>query len=241
MKVWVCVRVLLLRVVGDLILPYTPIEIKFTDILLPAPSYQLLLQPFRMLWDRLPFSLYADCYVDTYKQVTQHNVHEYIQGPQHAIGFVNVPPFPCPGVVQAAGLSKTWSGDWIAFYCIAALSYEKVNAKTPVTPSLNDAAVQATEDSPVWFLQYEFRSTNKNNIRTLRDNCQQWLDDLTNESVKAIKLYEGTNSKAYKMEGQSVMLNGLHSVSLNKKLSEEEILAKWRSLSGREKPAEDHE
>ena len=38
---------------GDLVLPYTPIQIKFTDLLLPAPEHLLHLQAFRSLWDRL--------------------------------------------------------------------------------------------------------------------------------------------------------------------------------------------
>ncbi|KAK8803718.1 hypothetical protein WA158_001412 [Blastocystis sp. Blastoise] len=230
----------LIEGLGDLILPYTPIEIKFTDILLPAPSYQLHAHAFRMLWDRLPHSLYADCYVDTYKQLTQHNIRDFLQGPVHAIGGVQIPPFPSENIVQVAGLSKTWSGDWIAFYCLATLSYEKKVANSPNTPmgQVYTNAVTASEDSPIWFLQYEFRSTSLNAINTLKDNCQQWLDDLTNENVKLIKLYQTTTSPGYTEEGQSIMLNGLCNITLHQKMTKKEALNKWKKLSGRETQTE---
>ena len=107
---------------GDLVLPYTPIQIKFTDLLLPPPAHLLQTHNFRALWDRLGHAVLMDAIVDQGEGQTlsERLAYERVCGPEHAVGYVQLPAVPTGYHLQAAGLSRTWNGDWLAYYCIGA-------------------------------------------------------------------------------------------------------------------------
>ena len=71
---------------GDLVLPYTPIQIKFTDLLLLPPSHLLQTQNFRSLWDRLGHSVTMDAIIDQAEGQTlsEHLACARVRGPEQA-------------------------------------------------------------------------------------------------------------------------------------------------------------
>ena len=237
----------------DLVLPYTPIEIKFTDLLLPAPEHLLQTQAFRALWDRLGHSLSMDAIIEQQsgQTLSEHLAYEKIKGPESAIGYVDLPEIPAPNHLQAAGLCRTWNGDWLAYYCIGAYTVrpEDIPTVSP-TPMEPESAVEmdtatATATATVtptpmeenlmkkieatWKIQYEFRSTSEQVIEALRENSQQWLDDLTDEQVRLVNIYENCMDETYRKK-ESVMFSGLSNMQIESDMSTDDILYKWNVL-----------
>ena len=237
---------------GDLVLPYTPIQIKFTDLLLPAPAHLLHTQAFRALWDRLAHFVCMDAVVEQSGErfLSEHLACERIRGPEGAIGFVDLPEIPAPHQLQAAGLCRTWNGDWLAYYCVGAYAVRPAerragdsatdpatNTVTPtpaeeatVTPTpMDEEAQEAQEQHAEWKVQYEFRSTSEQVIDALRQNSQQWLDDLTDEQVTLVNLYDNCTEPSYRRM-ESVMFPGLSNLMLEGSLDMDEGLYRWNCL-----------
>ena len=247
---------------GDLVLPYTPIQIKFTDLLLPAPEHLLRAQAFRALWDRLAHFVFMDAVVEQSGErfLSEHLACERIRGPEGAIGFVDLPEIPAPNQLQAAGLCRTWNGDWLAYYCVGAYAVRPserraVNdsATDPATVSptpldetgttpLDEAEQEAQEQHAEWKVQYEFRSTSEQVIGALRANSQQWLDDLTDEQVTLVNLYDNCTEANYQRM-ESVMFPGLSNLMLEGDMDMDEVLYRWNCLKRNRKNryAEAHE
>ena len=240
---------------GDLVLPYTPIQIKFTDLLLPAPAHFLHTQAFRALWDRLGNFVCMDAVIEQADErfLSEHLACERIRGPESAIGFVDLPEIPAPNQLQAAGLCHTWNGDWLAYYCVGAYAVHPRERRaandtatdpatdpatvtpTPmdesmVTPTpMDETEEEAREQHAEWKVQYEFRSTSEQVISALRQNSQQWLDDLTDEQVTLVNLYDNCMEPNYrKME--SIMFPGLSNLQLESDMSLDDVLYKWNCL-----------
>lgn len=238
---------------GNLVLPYTPIQIKFTDLLLLPPSHLLQTQNFRALWDRLGHAVVMDAVVDQPEgQLLSENlVYDRVRGPEHAVGFVSLPTIPTSHHMQAAGLSRTWNGNWLAYYCIGAYTVHPEEMRTPadatatatatatdpttdpatatatVTPTPMEAEVKKVQG--VWRVQYEFRSSSQQVIEALRSNSQMWLDDLTDEQVTLVNLYGNCNDDNYrKME--SVEFVGLSNMQIESEMSMDDVLYKWNVM-----------
>ena len=80
-----------------------------------------------------------------------------------------------------------------------------------------------------WKIQFEFRSTSEQVIAALRQNSQQWLDDLTDEQVRLVNLYENCMDENYrKME--SIMFGGLSNMQIESDMSMDDIIYKWNVL-----------
>lgn len=227
----------------DLVLPYTPIQIKFTDLLLPAPEHLLHTQPFRALWDRLGHSLSMDAVIEQQsgQTLSEHLAYEKIKGPETAVGYVDMPEIPSPNSLQAAGLCRTWNGDWLAYYCIGAYTVHPEDIESPETATATATATATETPTPMedemperkldatWKIQYEFRSTSEQVISALRQNSQQWLDDLTDEQVRLVNLYENCMDENYrKME--SVMFAGLSNMQIESDMSMDDVIYKWNVL-----------
>ena len=230
---------------GDLVLPYTPIEIKFTDLLLPAPAHLLEAQAFRALWDRLGCFIHMDGVIEqTGAYLSERLAYEAIRGPENAVGYVSLPEIPTGNHLQAAGLCQTWSGEWLAYYCIGAYTVQPAEEKTPaektpaeetpatatVTPTpLDESEAAAKKRQAVWRVQYEFRSTSEQVIEALRTNGQQWLDDLTEEQVKLANVYGNCLDENYR-KVESVMFPGLSNLQLESDMSMDDVLYKWNVM-----------
>ena len=231
----------------DLVLPYTPIQIKFTDLLLPAPEHLLHTQPFRALWDRLGCSVCMDAIIEQQsgQTLSEHLAYEKIKGPETAIGYVDLPEMPAPNHLQAAGLCRTWNGDWLAYYCIGAYTVhpedierspvpddsatDPATATATVTPTPMEDDMGSKRIDATWKIQFEFRSTSEQVIAALRQNSQQWLDDLTDEQVRLVNLYENCMDENYrKME--SIMFGGLSNMQIESDMSMDDIIYKWNVL-----------
>lgn len=222
---------------GDLVLPYTPIQIKFTDLLLPAPAHLLEAQAFRSLWDRLGQSINMDGVIEqTGHSLSERLAYEVIRGPDSAIGYVGLPEIPTGSHIQAAGLCQTWSGEWLAFYCIGACTVHPSEEKTPAdatataTPENDTVTPTPTPvENAVWRVQYEFRSTSEQVIDALRQNGQQWLDDLTEEQVRVVNVYGNCMDENYR-KTESVMFPGLSNLQIESNMSTDDILYKWNVM-----------
>ena len=244
---------------GDLVLPYTPIQIKFTDLLLPAPEHLLHLQAFRSLWDRLGQSVCMDAIIDqtSGQYLSEHLACERIRGPEGAVGFVDLPEIPAPNQLQAAGLCHTWNGDWLAYYCIGAYTVRPEDFRTPmatpdvstVTPTPADEAEKEAREQAVWMVQYEFRSTSEQVIAALRQISQQWLDDLTDEQVTLVNLYDNCMDSNYRKK-EGILFPGLSNLQLESFMEVDDVLYKWNCLKRarknryvevEEEEAEEHE
>lgn len=229
---------------GNLVLPYTPIQIKFTDLLLLPPAHLLQTQNFRALWDRLGHSVIMDAVVDQPEgQLLSENlVYDRVRGPEHAVGFVSLPAIPTAHHMQAAGLSRTWNGNWLAYYCIGAYTVrpediertpaEGATATTDPASATPTATVTPTEMKKVqgvWRVQYEFRSSSQQVIEALRSNSQMWLDDLTDEQVTLKNLYGNCSDENYgKME--SVEFVGLSNMQIESEMDMDDVLYKWNVM-----------
>ena len=87
----------------------------------------------------------------------------------------------------------------------------------------------AQEQHAEWKVQYEFRSTSEQVIGALRANSQQWLDDLTDEQVTLVNLYENCTETNYQRM-ESVMFPGLSNLMLEGDMDMDEVLYRWNCL-----------
>ena len=223
---------------GDLVLPYTPIQIKFTDLLLLPPSHLLQTQNFRSLWDRLGHSVTMDAIVDQAEGQTlsEHLACERVRGPEQAVGYVTLPEIPTGNHMQVAGLSRTWNGDWLAFYCIGAYTVRPEEMRTPMTTGAETATTMTPEEKAcgVWRVQYEFRSSSEQVMEALRANSQMWLDDLTDQQVTLVNLYNNCLDESYgKKEGVEFL--GLSNMQIESSMSTDDVLYKWNVLKRQRK------
>ena len=104
------------------------------------------------------------------------------------------------------------------------------------------AKQEAQEQHAEWKVQYEFRSTSEQVIGALRANSQQWLDDLTDEQVTLVNLYDNCTEANYQRM-ESVMFPGLSNLMLEGDMDMDEVLYRWNCLKRNRKNryAEAHE
>ncbi len=227
---------------GDLVLPYTPIQIKFTDLLLPPPSHLLQTQNFRSLWDRLGNSVLIDAIIDQPEGqiLSEHLACERVRGPEQAVGYVTLPEIPTGNHMQAAGLSRTWNGDWLAYYCIGAYTVRPEEIQTASGTATDTASATATvtptpmegevkKVTGIWRVQYEFRSSSEQVMEALRANTQMWLDDLTDEQVTLVNLYNNCMDENYR-KLESVEFTGLSNMQIESDMTTDDVLYKWNLM-----------
>ena len=108
--------------------------------------------------------------------------------------------------------------------------------------TLDETEREAQEQHAEWKVQYEFRSTSEQVIGALRANSQQWLDDLTDEQVTLVNLYENCTETNYQRM-ESVMFPGLSNLMLEGDMDMDEVLYRWNCLKRNRKNryAEAHE
>ena len=66
-------------------------------------------------------------------------------------------------------------------------------------------------------------------IDALRQNGQQWLDDLTEEQVRVVNVYGNCMDENYR-KTESVMFPGLSNLQIESNMSTDDILYKWNVM-----------
>ena len=81
----------------------------------------------------------------------------------------------------------------------------------------------------IWRVQYEFRSSSEQVMEALRANTQMWLDDLTDEQVTLVNLYNNCMDENYR-KLESVEFTGLSNMQIESDMTTDDVLYKWNLM-----------
>ena len=132
------------------------------------------------------------------------------------------------------------NGDWLAYYCIGAYTVrpeeiqaasgtatDTASATATVTPTPREGEVKKV--TGIWRVQYEFRSSSEQVMEALRANTQMWLDDLTDEQVTLVNLYNNCMDENYR-KLESVEFTGLSNMQIESDMTTDDVLYKWNLM-----------